>query len=160
MTDTYRGHAIVQDGETWIYAETRSPVADDPCRACAHCDRPNTPAGHDGCMGTLPGVMNACCGHGVVADAYVQYDDGRRLAGVEALRAIRQPIDTIQPGDAIPDGCDPRTEAGGIALWRYLVPTLSEDRAAELHRLASAEMLPLNVGDLQRFIDAHAPERA
>ena len=40
---------------------------------------------HDGCLGTLPGVVNACCGHGTDGEAYVSLDDGRRLAGLDAL---------------------------------------------------------------------------
>ncbi len=55
---------------------------------CHHCGLDKTPEGHDGCLGTLPGdVMNACCGHGVTAFAYIQYEPGdRRIAGLAALR--------------------------------------------------------------------------
>jgi hypothetical protein len=62
------------DGK-WRYCSDGVPVSDDPFRPCGHCGRPQTPEGHDGCLGTLPGVMNACCGHGVEADAYVQYKE-------------------------------------------------------------------------------------
>jgi len=41
---------------------------------CGHCGRDATPEGHDGCVGTLIGVMNACCGHGNPEAAYVQFD--------------------------------------------------------------------------------------
>lgn len=31
---------------------------------CRHCQMERTPEGHDPCLGTLPGVQYACCGHG------------------------------------------------------------------------------------------------
>lgn len=41
---------------------------------CGHCGLHRTEQGHDGCIGTLEGVMNACCGHGEKSVAYVQFD--------------------------------------------------------------------------------------
>jgi len=41
---------------------------------CKHCGLNRTEQGHDGCIGTLKGVMNACCGHGQDSAAYVQFD--------------------------------------------------------------------------------------
>lgn len=66
---------------------------------CPFCARRKTPEGHDGCLGELPdpAIMNACCGHGDIEDAYIQYwPDGefardhdhstnRRLAGQGAV---------------------------------------------------------------------------
>ena len=53
---------------------------------CAKCGLPPTPEGHDGCLGTLVGnVMNACCGHGLDRQAYIQYWDGRRISRQEAI---------------------------------------------------------------------------
>ena len=53
---------------------------------CSYCGLARTAEGHDGCLGTLPGVMNACCGHGGQAEgAYVQFCDGTRIADDEAL---------------------------------------------------------------------------
>ena len=76
----YRGHAITFKNGAWVY-DTGELVSNDPGRPCGHCGRPVTPEGHDGCLGTLPGVNNACCGHGDPAQAYVQYTDGRRVGG-------------------------------------------------------------------------------
>lgn len=72
MSDSHRGHPIVLVGGAWLYSDTREPVAENPDRDCGHCGLPNTPEGHDGCLGTLDGAMNACCGHGNAAEAYVQ----------------------------------------------------------------------------------------
>ena len=32
---------------------------------CKFCGQPPTPEGYDHCIGELPGVLHACCGHGV-----------------------------------------------------------------------------------------------
>ncbi len=72
MTESWRGHPIVLVCGTWLYSDTHEPVAESPDRDCGHCGLPNTTEGYDGCLGTIPGAMNACCGHGVAAEAYVQ----------------------------------------------------------------------------------------
>lgn len=35
----------------------------------------------DPCLGYLPGVRNACCGHGVSGAAYIQFDNGIIIRG-------------------------------------------------------------------------------
>lgn len=65
---------------------------------CSHCNKNRTPEGHDGCIGTLPNVMNACCGHGEDSVAYVQFDhkdynsepNKILLQGQEALAYIKK----------------------------------------------------------------------
>lgn len=64
---------------------------------CQHCQLHKTPENHDGCIGTLKGVTNACCGHGLDNQAYVQFDhidfknkpNKFRIAGLEALKYIK-----------------------------------------------------------------------
>lgn len=88
-----RGHPIEWDAprQQWIYCDTREPTAEAwKERPCGHCGGCQTPEGHDGCLGTLPGVMNACCGHGDQAEAYVQHWDGACVRGRQALEAIKQ----------------------------------------------------------------------
>ncbi len=64
-----------------------------------HCDRcglDRTPEGNDGCVGTLEGVKNACCGHGEINMAYVQFDhedydkdpNKVRISGQKAINYI------------------------------------------------------------------------
>ncbi|MGE0400826.1 MAG: Lar family restriction alleviation protein [Kofleriaceae bacterium] len=79
----HRGHLIAVVNSAWCYADG-TPVATDPRRPCGHCGIANTPEGHDGCLGTLAGVDNACCGHGEASDAYVQFP-GWRVDGSAAL---------------------------------------------------------------------------
>jgi hypothetical protein len=75
---THRGHKIAADAAgLWRYCDNGQPVSGDPSRSCGHCGRPPTAEGHDGCLGTMPGVTNACCGHGVGAEAYVRYADDK-----------------------------------------------------------------------------------
>lgn len=56
---------------------------------CKHCNLERTPEGHDGCLGALPGVMNACCGHGKYGSGtYVQLLDGVSISGQDAKTMI------------------------------------------------------------------------
>lgn len=65
---------------------------------CKHCGLSRTVEGHDGCVGALKGVMNACCGHGDNKAAYVQFDhdnyirdpNKKLIQGDEALNYIRR----------------------------------------------------------------------
>ncbi len=47
---------------------------------CARCGLTRTPEGHDPCIANLPGVVGACCGHGV-AGAYLELENGTVLIG-------------------------------------------------------------------------------
>jgi hypothetical protein len=85
----YRGHPTIcfTDEQTdpecfdaWRYADdlTETPENDTdqgierPCIACHQLAEPHGP---DPCLGWLPGVKAACCGHGV-EEPYVLLDDG------------------------------------------------------------------------------------
>lgn len=85
-TSSLRGHSIEFKQGTWVYSDTKEPCSTR--RDCGHCGKKDTPEGHDGCVGTLDGVMNACCGHGVTDEAYVQLSNDTRLAGQAALKFI------------------------------------------------------------------------
>lgn len=73
---------------------------------CGHCNLKRTPEGHDGCIGELKGVMNACCGHGEDRMSYVQFDhedyknnpNKYRIYGKEALEYIKRTNTTINRG--------------------------------------------------------------
>lgn len=55
------------------------------CGPCGFCGKHNATDGHDGCLGTLPDVMNACCGHGEPEHAFVQFNDGVCVRGQAAI---------------------------------------------------------------------------
>ncbi len=84
----WRGHDIESVNKTWRYSDTKQNVSENQRRKCGHCENEETKEGHDACLGTLPGIMNACCGHGVEGDAYVQYPSGDCMRGIEAVEAI------------------------------------------------------------------------
>lgn len=52
---------------------------------CGHCGLYNTVEGHDGCLGTIPNVMNACCGHGDINQRYVQFWSGCSVRKQDAI---------------------------------------------------------------------------
>ena len=86
-----RGHGIAFDfdGGQWIYKDTGAPTVGND-RPCGYCGRGRTATGHDGCLGTLPGVRNACCGHGIMDEAYIQLSSGTRVAGADVAAKIRE----------------------------------------------------------------------
>jgi len=87
---TWRGNAIEVLNDVFVYSDTKEPVSETHNdRPCGNCNKAGTAEGHDACLGTLPGVMNACCGHGKESEAYVQFPDGRHLKGTEAIEWVR-----------------------------------------------------------------------
>jgi len=84
MKDKLRGHKIEKINKKWVYSDTKQPTA-GTIRECGQCGMSNTKEGHDGCLGTLPGLMNACCGHGDTREAYVQFLDGSVIGGADAV---------------------------------------------------------------------------
>ncbi len=77
-TSALRGHSIEYvDGE-WCYVDDGTPTIGSD-RPCGKCGRERTSEGHDACLGTIPGVMNACCGHGGSTRPYMQLLDGSVL---------------------------------------------------------------------------------
>lgn len=64
-----RGHEITydEDLDIWTWDDDGQPLDNE--RPCARCARPPTPEGHDACVGSIPGVSSACCGHGVESPA-------------------------------------------------------------------------------------------
>lgn len=83
--EQHRGHQIEYSGGAYRYKDTLEKVSDNPSRECGSCGLANTKEGHDGCLGELPGIMNACCGHGNLKGAYVQFLDGFCIRGGNAI---------------------------------------------------------------------------
>lgn len=87
----WRGHNIEFLKDEWVYSDTKELVSDTHNdRACSYCDLPATKEGHDGCLGTLEDVRNACCGHGVTKEVYVQFTDGSSVRGEDAMVVLKQ----------------------------------------------------------------------
>lgn len=92
MAKSYiRGHEIEFQNNQWIYSDTKVPTIINGVyneRSCGHCGLSQTTKGHDGCLGTLSGVMNACCGHGHKDEAYIQFMDGVSIYGADAANFL------------------------------------------------------------------------
>lgn len=75
-----RGHKIWWDRikRIWKYSDTNKQF--DDSRTCTRCSKMPTKDGHDACIANLPGVRNACCGHGT-SEAYVQFEDHKVIRG-------------------------------------------------------------------------------
>jgi len=76
----HRGHEIIVDNELWLYKDNNKPVKLDPNRKCNKCKKENTLEDHDPCLAGLPGVINACCGHGT-DEGYIQFKNGITIRG-------------------------------------------------------------------------------
>lgn len=55
------------------------------CRSCGRTYEPGEEP--DPCLGTLPGVAEACCGHGNGSKAYVLFENGVLLRGVRRVES-------------------------------------------------------------------------
>jgi hypothetical protein len=89
LDSTYGGHRMHYENDAWFFNDTGEPIIGSN-RPCVFCFKVRTKEGHDGCLGSLPNVSNACCGHGDIEEAYVLFDDGTRLEYQAALDFQRE----------------------------------------------------------------------
>jgi hypothetical protein len=62
---TTSGVPVVYERGEWRWEDDGQPVSDFPhSHRCENCGLLPGPDGEDGCLGHLPGVITACCGHG------------------------------------------------------------------------------------------------
>ena len=76
------GNVIYLDDGQWFYEEDGSLVYLDGkllFKPCPKCGKLPTKEGHDACLGTLPGVKFACCGHGAT-QGYISFENGVRIS--------------------------------------------------------------------------------
>ncbi len=59
-----RGNPIEYLSNKWVYVDDKSDISIE--RPCVRCGLMPTANGHDACLGDIPGVTSACCGHGVM----------------------------------------------------------------------------------------------
>ncbi len=78
----WRGYTIIEVDGRWEYEDTGERVDEESSRVCRKCLEPNLPGeDHDPCLGLLPGVLNACCGHGERKNSYIQFENGVTVRG-------------------------------------------------------------------------------
>jgi hypothetical protein len=84
------GREIYYIGNEWCWAEDMTPIG-MPWRVCPHCgkypleDHEDPP---DPCMGWVPGIRYACCGHGNIEEAYVLLESDELYSGYDAILII------------------------------------------------------------------------
>jgi len=85
MPDLLRGHPIYQDANgDWRFSDTDEPTVETwHQRPCGHCGRHGSSSDGlpDPCLGLLPGVTNACCGHGNPVESYICFEGGLTVRG-------------------------------------------------------------------------------
>jgi len=87
---TARGHYVtLNDDGFWYYDDTGEPLDWDNPRPCTVCGKTYGHDEPDPCFGKLPGVTNACCGHGVSEDAYVSFENGVRIQGFDVVDNLK-----------------------------------------------------------------------
>lgn len=77
-------------GRQFYWEEPSWHAVDDPATVwgtradwpCPKCGQYMTKDGHDPCIANLPGVKNACCGHGL-GGAYIHFEDNQVWRGGE-----------------------------------------------------------------------------
>jgi hypothetical protein len=75
-----------EDADEWRFVDTDEPTVTTLAkRPCGHCGQHGSSNdGHaDPCLGELPGVTNACCGHGDPSMAYICFMGGLTIRGFE-----------------------------------------------------------------------------
>ncbi len=69
----------------WAYENTgeRLPATGGKVRPCKKCGKlfPLGEGEVDPCLGVLPGVDNACCGHGIRESSYIRFTNGMAVEG-------------------------------------------------------------------------------
>lgn len=98
----FRGYEITNSDGVYMFLDSGKSVSETwRVRPCGHCGLHNTSEGHDGCLGAIPGAMNACCGHGVPAEAYIQFHDGSRISGGDVQRFCERKRHQIRSANRI-----------------------------------------------------------
>jgi hypothetical protein len=81
----FRGHPIIYKNGEWIYEDSKELAGFDgivrPCAKCGQLFDGSNIGKPDPCLGNLPGVDNACCGHGVREQAYIRFLSGVTVKG-------------------------------------------------------------------------------
>jgi hypothetical protein len=79
ITSYNRGHhCYVKNGREYYFEDDLPASVEKPCKRCGKLA---TKEGHDACLGNLPFVKAACCGHGVkdafgLSKPYILFQDG------------------------------------------------------------------------------------
>lgn len=88
-TESLRGHPVYFDGEDWRYQDDDSIASLGkhvrPCKKCGKLFEGSNVGDPDPCLGNLPGVDNACCGHGDRKASYIRFTSGVVVRGFDVI---------------------------------------------------------------------------
>jgi len=95
MTRSYfRGHKAIFKNGKWLYEDNLKPLPGwgGDIRPCKKCGKvfPLGKGEVDPCLGVLPGVDNACCGHGIKSESYIRFTNGVIIRGFEIEKEIEK----------------------------------------------------------------------
>jgi len=81
----FRGHPIHWNGKEWRYTDNGEPIPAQggeirPCKKCGKLETLGE-GEVDPCLSNLPGVDNACCGHGNPERSYIRFTNGVIVEG-------------------------------------------------------------------------------
>ena len=82
-TSFLRGHPTIWIEGKWVYEDDHAdiPANGGKVRPCVKCGNLVALEATEPCLGVLPGVSSACCGHGVREKSYVWFTTGVVLEG-------------------------------------------------------------------------------
>lgn len=96
----FRGSDVVFKNGAWYFRDTNMLVSETyKNHKCGNCGGLFTKEGHDNCLGILIGTKNACCGHGDINEAYIQFLDGECIRGEDAIIVQKILKNTINSSD-------------------------------------------------------------
>ncbi len=110
--DSLYGHVIEDTPQGPVYQNDKVLVDENNPRPCLGCNV-QIKGGQDPCIANLPGVYQACCGHGLEQSAegdrpngYAAFKDGRciRFSGAVGGTRIRAAVDAVLAEDQLPEG--------------------------------------------------------
>lgn len=86
-----RGHlAVALESGDFFYVDPLEPCEYN--RPCINCNKFPTKEGYDACIGFIPNIKAACCGHGIDEHAYILFEDGKYINGKNAIEYIKDLI--------------------------------------------------------------------
>ena len=81
----HRGHPVKWNEDRNRFEYEDGIAMDAHERPCTKCDMLAGDDGHDPCLGKLPGVKDACCGHGTGL-GYIIFENGVGVSITEVER--------------------------------------------------------------------------
>lgn len=97
---TSKGHIIeiriesLKKDPEYYYYDNGEKVDNSKPRPCIKCGKMSTKEGYDACLGELPGVKFACCGHG--DEGYIEFNNGIKIRGKYKVILIKYVLQLFQ----------------------------------------------------------------